>query len=298
MLKTHLDIEIFADALANEKVNRKFIDFLSEDTILIVYGCKTIEHSNLLSDLLQGGGEAPKPLTKGHSFSTSPNKISTKYPYQIYFLNVLNTELKAKYRHNKAFLGGFIDDYFEVFMSLRKNEKMLRGGNTEDDETAFNKWDDISVNLPIEDVIINDNYFFDSKTETPIEENGYALIDVLRKAGMKNVLIITSKNNSNYAEYIQELVSEISIRFTGLTCSIVLYDTVYEKGRHLFTKYFHLHMDLSFNDLFDKFGRLRKNRSYNIYIEPYSSGKNCSNAMKILRDIKFIMDKIPDKNYV
>ena len=292
MFTTHIDIEVFIDAI-NEftidpiKNSKDFIDFITIGCDSIYYGLNKdtpIESVNILTKVLENGGENAKSSIRSSHYKIDNQFESISNPYQSFFLNISEKPEQLKISNHLNLLVGYITNYQHVFAKF-KNESSFRIDNNAKSK-KFVSWEQILPNLPVTEIIISDPYLFECKEdEVLLKENYYKLIQSINDKyanRLKNLLIFSSIQDITKLNEIRERSNEI----LGVKIGIVLFHHESEHDRHIFLNYNHIKIGSSLNFLFDNTGNLVVKKKSTVKVESYFNPDNYDESLSVLEYLK------------
>lgn len=318
MLTTHIDFAIYKDAKkkwrAYFKSNPKlfkgvnsFLDFIESYTNIRLYNVKEdIETLNLINELFQGiGDNVKKPKKISVSLASRIDKHIIKSPYQFFFVES-DYPLSDKYKNA---IVGTTNDYVEIFSKCNQNSQIRLG--TENAKNRFVSWEDVLPDIPVTEIIINDNYLFKKTDDSIPEQNAFKLLETIgeKYKQLKRVLIISyfdfesiaslnciksEGGKYNYIECSERLRKIIEDCFLENT-EVILIGNQEEHDRHIFSNYFYLETP-SLNNIFDLNGNLIYKKSGSLSLHSYLSPNNFENASDILKNFKINISKYNKNN--
>jgi len=290
MLTTHIDIEVYVDAEKQFNLDvinnsKGFIDFIKIDCNSIYYGLDktSIEFKNILTNVLEGGGEHAKSSIRPNHFHINNRYENNSNPYQTFFLNISDESEQLKISNQLNMLVGYITNYQQVFDSF-KNEPYFRIDNNAK-RNKFISWEQILPILPVTDIIISDPYLFECKEGFLLEDNYYNLIQSIKDKylnGLRNLLIFSSIQDISNLDAIRKKSDKI----LGIKIGIVLFHKESEHDRHIFMNYNHIKIGSSLNFLFDNTGNLVVKKKSTIKVESYFNPDNYNESLSVLEYLK------------
>ncbi|MBU2555028.1 MAG: hypothetical protein KKF98_11270 [Bacteroidetes bacterium] len=301
MLTTHLDKEIYIDAYQKFKptdiINTwDFIDFLSKDTDVILYGITSdmeYESANILTKLLEGRGDQARTSTMPESFSPTKTPFNADNPYQVFFLNLNDKDDQILVTKRLRMLVGFKDNYYQVFSEFKK-EPFFRV-DSEVVKNKFSDWLQVLPDMPVTDIVISDPYILKSSENFPLSSNLYRLIQSIkdRYQNLDSMIIFSTIENINDLKPIKEHISRILGNKT--TIVTILFGRSGEHDRHIFTNYHHVKIGSSLNSLFDKEGILNVKRRSTIKVQSYCNPEHFREAEPVLVSLNKVFEEYKSK---
>lgn len=242
--------------------------------------------SSLLLMFAEGVGDTNRPKWEKQvdSANIKSNFANTLQPSQKRNVYLLDSDAVNKVKEKGAILIGGVGDEVTILSSI-----ILK--DTEKQAVEIASWEDYCPKLPITDIIICDNHFYNNKTV--FEANEYSLIKamcVLPKQSPVNCVVIVKKgevdNNidlSQEAERLKQLLKKLTDSTKSMVTIVLTYKT---HDRNVITNYYRLKCGTCFH--------LKKNGvkgDVTAEIKTHANRNNENISLKLLKEYQDVVSQ-------